>query len=76
MTKALTLPRREYEDAGKVVVIPRELLFAEEADDLRHGWLGSGVGVDEQIIEERAHVEEDGFGVEEEFGEEREILSE
>lgn len=70
------MPRREDEDAGDVVVVPRHFLFGEEADDLRRllgGVCWNGVE-DEGIVEEGAAVEEDGFGFEEELGEEGEVL--
>jgi hypothetical protein len=71
--EAFALPGREYEDAGKVVIVPGHLLLGEEADAL----LGAGleVGVDEKEVSERLDVEKDGFVVEKEFGEERKVLT-
>ncbi len=34
LTKTAFLPGRKYDDAGEVVIIPTELFFAEEANDL------------------------------------------
>lgn len=73
MTKTSSLPGWEDQDTGEVVVVPRHLLFAEEAGYLSVGVIGSLQ--DEGVVEEGRGVEEDGFGLEEEFGEEGEVLA-
>ena len=57
------LPGWEHEDTGKIVVIPRHLLLAEEADDLFFAC--HRVRVDEEQVYETGDVEEDGLVVEE-----------
>ena len=73
MAKSTTLPGREDEYTGDIVIIPRHLLLAEEADDL--WWLLTGWLKYEWVVEECAAVEEDGLGLEKELREEGEILS-
>ena len=73
MPEAFALPGREDQDAGEVVVVPGHFFFAEEAYYLAVGVCVGGGGrgpLDEEVVEEGGDVEEDGFGVEEEFGEE------
>ena len=66
------MPGREHEDASEVIVIPAHLLFAEESNDL--GGSRSGWSVYEEVVIEGCHIEEDGFVVEEELGEEGDVL--
>lgn len=81
----MLLPRRKHQDTRQIVVIPTHLLLAEEAHDLvlrnrrvtvelciRYAW--ARTVRDEEVIEEGCDVVEDGFCVEEELGEETEIL--
>jgi hypothetical protein len=63
------LPGREHEDAGEVVVVPRQLLLGEEAADVLSK-RRAGPGVDEKKVFESRDVEEDGLVVEEELCEE------
>ena len=74
----MALPGREYKNTCQVVVVPAHLLLAEETDDLmrlREGCRSRGFGgVDKDVVVEANDVEEDGFVVEEELGEEGEVL--
>lgn len=69
------MPGGEDEDAGEVVIVPAHFLFAEETNDFGGGVRDVG-GVHEEKVIEGGDVEEDGFVVKEEFGEEGEVLSE
>jgi hypothetical protein len=79
LAQALLLPGRKHKDAREVVVVPAHLLLAEEADDLvlrrrhiikvRMRYARGGIVRDEQVVQERRHVVEDGFCVEEQLGE-------
>jgi hypothetical protein len=68
------LPWWKDEDACHIVVVPGHFLLAEEANDLAVRVLGflfrSGGQLNEGVVEESAGVEEDGFGLQEQFGEE------
>lgn len=72
LAEAALLPGREHEDAREVVVIPAHLLLAEEADHLRAA--AGRVREDQQVVQKRRHVVEDGFRVEEQLREEGEVL--
>ena len=77
------MERREDQKAGEIIIVPAHFLFAEETRDLLRSVLSACVGArlrcrksyGENIVQECAGIEEDGFGFEEEFCEEREILS-
>lgn len=78
LPKAFPLPRGEHEDAGEVIVVPADFLFAEEPCDPRL-WTSrviDGNILHEQIVVEGSDVEENRFVVQEEFGKEGEVLAE
>jgi len=68
------LPGWKYNDAGEVVIIPTELFFAEETNDLGAWRTCSSIGIDEEVVEKRRYVVEHRLGVEEQLGEKGEVL--
>ena len=84
LSETTSLKGRKDQKTSEVVVVPAHFLFAVEADDLTLRWwccwvavaalLGGGGMLHQEVVEEGGDVEEDGLGVEEEFGEEGEVL--
>ena len=72
LTQPLLLPWREYQYTRQVIVVPAHLLLAEEADDLVGA--AGGVGGGQEVVKEGRGVVKDGLCVEEELGEEGEVL--
>ena len=72
LAQSSPLPWWKDYDAGKVVVIPTKFFLAKEANDLL--LFALRVGMDEKVVEEGGDIVEDGFGLEKELGEEREVL--
>lgn len=66
------MPRRKDEYASHVVVVPAHLLLAEKAHDLS---LSSVlISQHKQVVSKCGDIVEDGFGIEEQLGKEREVL--
>lgn len=74
LTKTTFLPGWKYDDASEVVVIPTEFFFAEEANDLGAWRMGRSIGIDKEVVEKRCYVIEHRLSVEEQLGEEGEVL--
>ncbi len=81
LAQTLTLPRREDDDAGQVVVVPAHLLFGEEANNLACTFptavseLGRRGVVHKEEEREPLDVEADRLAVEEELPEQRSVLA-
>ena len=87
LTQTLLLPRRENQYARQIVVVPAHLLLAEEANDLtlsnRRVAIKSCVRYarrwivrDKEVVEEGGDVVKNRLCVEEELGEETQVLRE
>ena len=89
LSPSLLLPGRKNADTSQVVAIPAHLLLAKEPHDLTRAFSPSiyslyakpcvcdarhGVLEYEQVIQKCSDIVEHGLGVEEQFGEEREVL--
>jgi hypothetical protein len=72
LTQATFLPGWEDQNASHIVIVPAHLFLAEEAYDLSFGVLR--IRKHEKVVSECGDIVEDRLSVEEELGEQREIL--